>query len=142
MNKPDGIARFVHGDRVIEAARSAVVRKLADIGYKSVQVRVGDVDEKRVVFAVAIGNSTGIRVPVEITGNMAMPPKVIIADGALCAFNKASVDSLVKSANGGDRRALAAASPAYDLKPSELVDIVKKAIQTWGSRFRNNFPIK
>jgi hypothetical protein len=56
-----------------------------------------------------------------------MPPKVVIADGGVTAFSKGAIDAIVK-AGVGDRRALAAASPCYDMKPSELVKVVKESV--------------
>ena len=128
LGKPDGIARFIHGDRVVEAGRSMLTRKFAELGYKNVQVKVADVEETKVFYAVAIGTGTGFKVPVEIANNAVKPPKIVFADGMVMAFSKEAISEVVKSGSGGNKRALATASPCYDMKPSELVDVVKESV--------------
>ena len=128
LGKPDGIARFVHGDRVVEAGRSMLVRKFAELGYSSVQVKVANAEQDKIVYAVGVGVGTGLMVPVEVVGNMVTPPKIVIADGMVTAFSKQAISEIVKSGAGGSKRALATASPCYDLKPSELLDVVKESI--------------
>lgn len=128
LGKPDGVARFVHGDRMVEAGRSMLVRKFADMGYKNVQVRVGDVEEDKIFYSVAIGTGTGLSIPVEVVGKMVAPPKVVFAEGMVTAFSKEAISEVVKAGSGGNKRALATASPCYDMKPTELLDVVKESI--------------
>ena len=128
LGKPDGIARFVHGDRVVEAGRSMLVRKFAELGYSSVQVKVGSVEKDKIFYAVAIGTGTGLSVPVEVTGSMVIPPKIVFANGMVTAFSKDSISAIVTAGTGGNKRALATASPCYDMKPSELLDVVKESV--------------
>jgi hypothetical protein len=128
LGKPDGVARFIHGDRVVEAGRSMLVRKLAEIGYRNVQVKVADVEKDKIFYAVAIGTGTGLKVPVEVNGNMIIPPKVVYADNFVTSFSKKAIDEVISTGTGGNKRALAAASPCYDMKPTELLDVVKESI--------------
>lgn len=128
LGKPDGIARFIHGDRVVEAGRSMLVRKFAEIGYNSVQVKVADVEEGKIFYAVVIGTGTGFKVPVEVTGNMVSPPKIVFANNEVAPFSKVAIDEVVKSGLGGNKRALATASPCYGMKPTELLDVVKESV--------------
>lgn len=128
LGKPDGIARFVHGDRVVEAGREMLIRKFAEIGYKNIQVRVADVEKDRIYYAVAIGTGTGLKVPVGINGTMVQPPKIVFANDMVTAFSKEAIAGIISEGAGGNRRALAAASPVYDMKPSELLDVAKQSI--------------
>ena len=128
LGKPDGVARFVHGDRVVEAGRQILIQKMAEIGYNNVQIRVADVDEDKILYAVAIGAGTGLRVPLEVTGNKIAPPKIVFADGMVTAFSKQAISEIVQAGTGGSKRALAVASPCYDMKPTELLDVVKESI--------------
>jgi hypothetical protein len=128
LGKPDGVARFIHGDRVVEAGRAMLVRKFAEIGFKNVQVRVADVEQDKVFYAVAIGTGTGLKVPVEVTGNMVVPPKIVFANGMVTAFSKHAITEVIQAADGGNKRALATASKCYDMKPTELLDVVKESI--------------
>jgi hypothetical protein len=128
LSNPDGVARFVHGDKLVEAARHMLVSKLAGMSYRNVQVKVADVEDKKIFFNVAIGTHTGLKVPVDIKGGNAMPPKVVIADGQIKGFSATAINDFVQSGHGGDKRALAAASPTYDMKPTELLDVVKQSV--------------
>jgi hypothetical protein len=128
LGKPDGVARFIHGDKVVEAGRSAVIRKLAELGYKNVQVKVADVEREKIFYAVAIGTGTGLKVPVDIVEGRINSPQIIFADGMVAAFTKEAISEAIKSGTGGNKRALAAASPCYDMKPTELLDVVKQSV--------------
>ena len=128
LGKPDGIARFIHGNRVVEAGRSILTRKISEMGFGTAQVKVAEVEKNKIFYAVAVGTGTGFKVPVEIAGNNVMPPKIAFADGAVVPFTKEAISQIVKSANGGNKKALATATPCYDLKPTELLDIAKESI--------------
>ena len=125
LNNPGGVAKFVHGDALVERGRNLLDRTMRQMGYSS-QIRVTDVEKDAVVYAVSVNGQSGFKVPVKIKGGMVVPPVMFIADGQLNSLSKENIDNLVKSGIG-DRRMLAQASPMYELKPSELVDIVRKA---------------
>ena len=129
LGKPDGIARFIHGDKIVEAGRALVIRKFAELGYKSVQVSVADVERDKVFYAVAIGTGTGFKVPIDVVEGRVEQPKILFADGIVTAFTKEAISQIVKSGSGGNKRALAAASPCYDLKPTELLNIVAESVK-------------
>jgi hypothetical protein len=127
LNKPDGQARFIHSDRVVEAGRTMIMRRMAQMGHRSAQVRVAEVDEKKIYYAVSLGTNAGFKVPVEVRGNLVVPPKVVIADWQIQSFSKAGISEALK--NGfGDKRMLAVASPQFEHTSEQLVDIVKKAV--------------
>ena len=127
LNRPDGQARFIHSDRVVEAGRTMIIRRMAQMGHRSAQVRVAEVDEKKIYYAVSLGANAGFKVPVEVRGNLVVPPKVVIADGQIQSFSKAGISEALK--NGfGDKRMLAVASPQFEHTSEQLVDIVKKAV--------------
>lgn len=128
LGKPEGVARFVHGDRVVEAGRAMLIRKFAEIGFNSVQVKVSSVEQNKILYAVAIGTGTGLNVPVDIVGNIVSPPRIAFADGMVTAFSKEAISQIVRDGTGGNKRALATASPCYDMKPTELLDVVKESV--------------
>ena len=128
LGKPDGIARFIHGNQIVEAGRALVARKFAELGYRSVQVKVADVEREKIFYAVAVGTGTGFKVPVDVSEGRVAPPQVVFADGIVTALTKEAISEIVKSGTGGNKRALAAASPCYDMKPTELFDVVQKAV--------------
>ena len=127
LNRPDGIARFIHSDRVVEAGRTMIIRKMAQMGHRGAQVKVAEVDEKKIYYAVSLSPSAGFKVPVEVKGNLVIPPKIVIADGQIQSFSPTGVSMALK--NGyGDKRMLAVASPVFEHTSEQLVDIVKKAV--------------
>lgn len=128
LGKPEGIARFIHGDRVVEAGRSILIRKLAEFGYTNVQVKVSEALQDKILYAIAIGTGTGINVPLEVANNRVLPPKILFGGGYVTSFSKEGIQEVIKEGSGGNKRALAVASPCYDMKPSELVDVVKESI--------------
>jgi hypothetical protein len=127
LGKPDGVARFIHGDKVVEAGRSTIVRKFADFGYSNVQVKVASVDEGKIHYAVGIASVAGMRVPIDVEKNRAMPPKVVFANGIVAPFEKEAIANILRDGLS-DNRALASTSPCYDMKPSELVDVVRESV--------------
>ena len=127
LSKPEGVARFVHGDRVVEGGRAMLTRKFAEMGYH-VQIKVAEVEENKIFYAVGIGTSAGVKVPVEINGNRVHPPKIVFTGDSVAPFNKTVISEVLSGGAGGNKRSLAMVSPCYGLKPSELVDIVKEAI--------------
>jgi len=127
LNKADGQARFIHNDRVVEAGRDMIIRRMAQMGHRSAQVKVAEVDEKKIYYAVSLGVTAGFKVPVEVRGNLVVPPKVVIADGQLQSFSKAGIAEVLK--NGyGDKRMLAVASPQFEQTTEQLVAVVKQAV--------------
>ncbi len=128
LGKPDGIARFIHGDKIVEAGRALVIRKFAELGYRSVQVKVAEVERDKVFYAVAIGAGTGFKVPVEVSEGRIIPPQIVFADGIVTSFTKEAISEIVQSGTGGNKRALATASPCYEMKPTELLDVVRESV--------------
>ena len=125
LGKPDGIARFIHGDKIVEAGRAVVIRKFAELGYRSIQVKVSEVDRDKIFYAIAIGTGTGFKVPVGIKDGRVEPPQIVFADGIVTAFTKEAISDIIKAGAGGNKRALATASACYDMKPTELLEVVR-----------------
>ena len=128
LGKPEGIAKFIHSERVVEAGRAVVIRKFAEFGYKNIQVKVSDVEREKIFYAVAIGTGTGFKVPVEISEGRVEQPQIVFADGIVAALTTEAVSEIVKAGTGGNKRALATASACYDMKPTELLDVVEKSV--------------
>ena len=126
MAKADGVAGFVHGERVVEAGRSMLERKMTQFGHRGAQISVADSDTNRIIYAVAIGNHIGFKVPVKVNANMVIPPTVLISNGELKSFSANGVNNLVKNSKT-DTRALAQSSRNYHLRPSQLVEMVRES---------------
>lgn len=128
LAKPEGIARFVHGDKVAEAGRTMLTRKLASMGYRNVQIKIADVEQDKIYYAVGIGAGTGLKVPVDIVNHSVVEPQIVFANEMVSDFTKESIDSIVKAEDGGNKRALAMVSPCHGLNASELLAVVKESV--------------
>lgn len=128
LAKPEGVAQFVHGERIVSSGRAMLDRKFTEFGYRNTQIKVADVKENKIFYAVSIGTSTGFNVPVDIEGGKVMPPKVLIANETIAAFTKQAIDGVVKEGFGGNKKALAIASSCSDMQPSKLVEVVKESV--------------
>lgn len=120
-----GIAEFTFGKEKISAAKNNVLSKLARLGFSNIQIKVADVSEKEVIFAVA-SDITAFKVPVKIADKM-VEPTFVIANGSIKSFDKAGLSSLIKE-NKKDFGVIAQVSANYGLKNSELIDIVRQAM--------------
>ena len=127
VTSPDGAARFIHSDRVVEAGRDTIVRKMAQFGYPNAQVKVSEVGEDSIDYAVSVGVNAALITQVKVTGTTVMPPTIAIASGKVKAFSPEGIKELITD-TAPDTRALAAASTSAGLKPSELVQQVREAV--------------
>lgn len=127
VTSPDGAARFLFSNQIVEAGRNSIIRKMADFGYKNVQVKVTDVKDSEIHYTIGIGVNAAILTPIKVSNGMVQPPSVAIASGKIKAFDKDGINELVHDTRP-DTRMIAAASPSYELKPQELLDQVKDAV--------------
>ena len=106
------------------AAKDLLVSSLNKFGYNC-QVSVADVDDETVYYAVAINNNV-FKTPIKIANNKFNLPEIILIAGNIMPFNKDSIESIIKE-NKLDYETLSSVSPAYELKASELINIIKEA---------------
>jgi len=127
LSSPKGVANQLFGQKNTMAANNLICRKLASWGFKNVQVAVDDVKENSVIYAVALAGTAGFRVPVKVSNNSVTEPTVALATGKVYEFSKDGVTEIFNSYEK-DSRAMAKASPAYELKNSDLINQIKKAM--------------
>jgi len=126
LTSADGQARQLFGHNAVDDGRKMVGNQLARMGYSQTQVVVDDLSEDTIYYAVGIGTSAGMKVPVQVRDGNAMPPAFVVAAGSVRAFDKEGISELVKGEVDG--RMLAVASPAFGLRPTELIKRVKEAV--------------
>jgi hypothetical protein len=126
LTQPDGIARQFFGDRMVEQARTTIINELAKMGHRNAQVKVTDVSEDSIYFAVGLGTKAGLKVPVIVRDGVAMPPTIAIASGKVKAFTREGVAELMGSS---DSKMLAISSPAHGMRPKELMQQVREAAE-------------
>lgn len=126
LNSARGGASFLFGEKIVNAGSGMIQRTLAGFGIKNTQISVVDNDENTIYYAVSLG-SAGMNVPVSIKNGVIQTPQVVLAAGEMYDFTADGVKKVLTSKNK-DARMMGVASPNYDLKPIELIQQIKIAM--------------
>lgn len=118
-----GIAEFKFGKTIVDVGRSILRQSLKEFGYTHANIAVANVDESTIYFAASVDNKVAFKIPMKIVGKDIQYPQLIISAGNIYEFSKSGIDGIL-STEDVDTKMLAAASPAYGLKSSELVEQV------------------
>lgn len=122
-----GFANFKFGS-LLKKASSLLEQNLSKFGLSNFTIAVASSDNNSVTYSVGLnGGAVAFKVPVVLEANCVLPPSVLICNGSIKSFDRASVQSLLKE-EGFDRGAALSASPLYGSKPSQLVNIVREAM--------------
>jgi len=125
LNSPAGTAEFIFGRTTAEAGRILISQALHGFGYSTFQVKVSSVDDNHIIYAVAVKDGSGFKVPVKIEKSLPKYPSVIIANGSPAEFSKAGIDQA-----SADNTARATAL-GFDLgQPQKLIEVVAKACES------------
>lgn len=123
-----GLAALQFGNDKIKIGREHISRELSTYGHKNVQVTVTGNDDNTIFYAVALdAGRVGFTVPVKLAEGKLTKPSVILCNGSVSSFSKEGVNQLYVN-NQSDFKVAAAASPLYDLKPSDLINNIKAAL--------------
>lgn len=129
FESPHGSASFTFGTDKVQGGASLITRALAGFGHRSAKIKVSGHDKNTIFYAVAIDNGkVGFTVPVKVAAGKLTQPNVMLHNGSLSAFSADSITKL-QVANVSDSKAAAVASPLYGLKPSDLVNEVREAVE-------------
>lgn len=124
LSSAKGLAELTFGKKAVESGRQMLVKALNSFGYKSTQVSVAGVNDSAVIYAI-VANGRGIKVPVRFNKGLPTQPLFAIANGTVGGFDQQGVNELF-SANDSNTAALA--SQLHGNKPSELIEVVQKAV--------------
>ena len=127
LSSNKGIADLTFGKEVVDNGRSIIASKLNTFGYNP-QITVSACDETSITYAVAIptrSGSLGFEVMSEVQNNKASLPSIMAVSDKVYDFTKSGLEIAI-SDSVIDNRVLAVVSPLYDLKSSEIVNLVKK----------------
>lgn len=128
FNTVQGLATWKHGLPQINAARNHIVRELATFGHKNPQVVVTGHDDRTIFFGVAIDTSkVAFTVPVKVADGKVLKPTVMLCNGSVASFNQIGVNQFVTESRV-DNKVAAAASTLSALKPSEVINDLRKAV--------------
>lgn len=130
LNSSKGIAEFVFGKSIVETGRQAIQSKIASFGYNSqISVLACDDEDNTITYAVKLdtGNGpVGFEVMAEVVNNKAVVPAIVAISDKAYDFTKNGLDKIAK-ANDTDYKAVAAVSPLYELKSSEILENIRQA---------------
>jgi hypothetical protein len=128
FTSPRGQAEFQFGAAVVKVAREHIVRELTGYGHKSPQVAVHKTDDNTIFYSVALdAGRVGFTVPVKVADGKVVKPVLMLCNGTVSSFSQEGVNELYVN-NHSDYKAAAVASPQYDLKPTDLLDNIRKAL--------------
>jgi hypothetical protein len=123
-----GQAAFQFGADKVKVARDHIVRELTGYGHKNPQVNVAKSDDHTIFYNVALdAGRVGFVVPVKLADGKITKPSVMLCNGTVSSFNQEGINELYVS-NASDFKAAAAASPQFELKPSDLLANIRKAL--------------
>lgn len=125
---PYGLASFKFGDDKVKIARENVTRELLSFGYKNPQVTVLGHDEASIFYGVSLdAGRVAFTVPVKLGNGKFIKPNLMLCNGSVSTFDKNGINQLYIN-NQTDFKVAAAASPQFGLKPSDLINGIKKSV--------------
>lgn len=128
FTSPLGQASLQFGADKVKVGREHIVRELTSYGHKNPQVVVAKSDARTIFYNVSLdAGRVGFTVPVKIASGKITKPNFMLCNGSLASFNQDGINELYVN-NSSDFKAAASASPLFGLKPSDLINNVRKAI--------------
>lgn len=123
-----GKAQWKFGS-LVTTAMTHIARELTGFGYRNPQISVSKVDDNTIFYSVALdAGKVAFTIPVKVANKNIIKPEVFICNGSLNSLNRESINKLYVE-NQIDYKAAAAASPQFGLKPSDLIDNIRSAVE-------------
>jgi hypothetical protein len=123
-----GFANFKFGSKAIAQGNTLIANQLSNCGIDNYSIAVHASNDEAITYSVALnGGTVAFIVPVKIEAGNMLPPSVLLCNGSVNSFDKASLTDMLRS-EGFDRVAALSASPLYGVKASELVAVVRAAV--------------
>jgi hypothetical protein len=128
FTSPYGQASWKFGEDKIKIARDHIARELVGYGHKNPQITVSKSDDNSVFYSVALdAGRVGFVVPVKISNGKVAKPTLMLCNGSVSSFSKEGIGEIYKN-NSSDFKAAASASPQFGLKPSDVLNNLRKAL--------------
>lgn len=128
LNSNQGAAEFVFGRESVEKGRNLVAFEVKKAGWSHPQIVVDDSQEDSVTYAVNLDNKNGFRTKVKFAQGNPTVPKVVVAHGSVFDFSPQGLSQLVAEGES-EPDIVAQTSAQYGLKPSELLNEIRAALQ-------------
>jgi hypothetical protein len=127
FTSPYGQASWKFGDKVA-TGRNHIARQLSSFGHKNPQVTVLGSDDNTIFYGISLDAGTvAFTVPMKVVEGKLNKPSVLLCNGSISTFDQSGINSLYVN-NQSDYKVAAAASPLFELKPSDLVNSIKQAV--------------
>ena len=128
LSTQKGTAEFIFGKEAVDNGRNVILSKLAMLGYKG-QVSVASCDDTTITYGVklsSLNSPVGFEVMADIRDGKVIVPSIVAIQDKAYEFNKSGIETLIKS-NSVDYKAMSVCSPAYEMKPSEIMERIRVA---------------
>ena len=122
-----GIAEFCFGKEAVKRGAGLIKMAIQEAGYNNSQIAVNSSNDDTIFYAVCVDGQKGFSVPVKVSKKQVLPPKVAIADGGIYSLDAAGISQII--AGTSDQRAVAMASQLHEVKPSELIEEIRMAME-------------
>lgn len=129
LESPRGLAEYTFGRDLVEQGRTIVANKFKAFGYKP-EIAVVGCDDDSISYAVKVSTANGplgMQVLVDISEGKRMHlPNIVATNDKVYEFTREGVAEAVTH-KISDWGMIAAVSPMYELKTSEVLDRLRKA---------------
>lgn len=120
-----GQAEFIFGKLAVDMGSNWIRKELTDFGYSNPQVKVANVSDDSIIYAVSVGG-VGFKVPVKVANKKATQPAMVITAGGIEEFSRAGI----KNAMGASDIKASALALGYDISnPAALIREVEVSCQ-------------
>lgn len=123
-----GLADISFGKDVVETGRNLIANKVLSFGYNP-QITVSASDHNSITYAVVIATGSGplgFEVISEVENKKANSPYIMAISDKVYDFSREGLEHAITD-RVNDNRVLAVVSPLYELKSSEVVEVIKRA---------------
>jgi len=131
LTSSKGVAEFIFGKSTVESGKISIASKMASFGYNpQISVLSCDKDDDTITYAVkidAMSGPIGFQVMAEVVNHKVVIPSIVAVCDKAYDFSKEGINSAIKSNNITDYGTLAAVSPMYELKSTEILENIRKA---------------
>lgn len=127
FTSPQGMATWKFGDKVV-SARNHIIRELSSFGFSKAQVVITGNDNSTIFYGASLdGGKVAFTIPVKIANDQISKPGFILCNGSIASFDKDGINNLIDE-NTTDTKIAAVASTMSSLKPSEIINELRNAV--------------
>jgi hypothetical protein len=124
-----GRAAFLFGQDKVKIAKDNIVRQILSFGYSHPQINVINSNQNTIFYGISLnGGKLAFTVPIKIENGKLNKPSTLLCNGSVMLFASDSLHKL-EAGSQADFKVSAAACPLFNLKPQDLIQTIKLAMQ-------------